>query len=400
MPSKMKTARAAAKPAAARRRNAHYDWLIVGAGFSGATLAERIASELGQKVLLIDRRNHIAGNAYDEPAKNGILIHKYGPHIFHTNSAKVWSYLSRFTEWRPYYHHVLAVVEGKQVPIPFNLNTIYALFPPRMAETLTQTLIDSFGYGKKVPILKLRETEDKDLKFLGDYIYSNVFDLYTRKQWGLSPEQLDPGVTARVPVSISRDDRYFQDSYQAMPLDGYTALFKRMLKHPLIEVATTTQWTDVKNTVRTDRVIFTGPIDEYFDYEFGTLPYRSIGFKLHTKDAEFVQSVGTVNFPNEFDFTRVTEQKHLTGQKARDTITITEYPQAYERGKNEPYYPIPMPQTTEALRPYQDEARKLDGKVWFAGRLGDYAYYNMDQACARALMLFEKTIAPVVRDGR
>lgn len=398
MPRKSQISRSRASVTAKRRKQA-YDWLIVGAGFSGATLAERIATELGQKVLLIDRRDHIAGNAYDSPAKNGILIHQYGPHIFHTNSAKVWAYLSRFTEWRPYYHRVLGMVEGKQVPIPFNLNSIYALFPPRMADSMVQALIDNFGYGKKVPILKLREAGAGDLKFLGEYIYNNVFDSYTRKQWGMGPEALDPGVTARVPVAVSRDDRYFQDTYQAMPLHGYTELFKRMLKHPLIEVATGTEWIDVNDRVRADRMIFTGPIDEFFDYSFGTLPYRSIRFEQRAHDVEFVQETGTLNYPNEFDFTRTTEQKHLTGQKARDTITITEYPQAYERGKNEPYYPIPMPQTTEALRPYQEEARKLDGKVWFAGRLGDYAYYNMDQACARALTLFEKTIAPAVRSG-
>jgi UDP-galactopyranose mutase len=380
-------------------RTKSYEWLIVGAGFSGVTLAERIATELGQKVLVVDRRNHVGGNAYDEPGENGILVHKYGPHIFHTNSEKVWAYLGRFTEWRPYHHHVLGVVDGKQVPIPFNLNSIYALFPKHMADALSGALIESFGYGKKVPILKLREEKEGYLKFIGDYIYTKVFNGYTRKQWGLAPEELDPSVTARVPINISRDDFYFQDIYQAVPMAGYTVMFKRMLKNNLIDVSLRTNWSDVKGFVRANRVIFTGPIDEYFDYAFGVLPYRSLRFDVRNHDVEYFQAVGTVNYPNEFDFTRITEQKHLTGQKARNTITITEYPEVHEWGRNEPFYPIPMPQTAGMLRPYQAEARRLEGKVWFAGRLGDYAYYNMDQACARALMLFEKTIVPAVRGG-
>ena len=375
---------------------ARYRWLIVGAGFTGAVLAERIASELLEPVLVIDRRDHIAGNAFDYVGSHGLLVHKYGPHIFHTNSAKVWQYLSRFTEWRPYYHRVLGMVEGNAVPLPFNLNAIAALFPRFLAEDLAQSLIRIYGYGKKIPILKLRESGDSQLTFLADYIYDHVFKSYTMKQWGLRPEDLDPSVTARVPVSITRDDRYFQDTYQAMPRDGYTEMFRKILDHPNIEVALSTDFDSVKTVYPDARVIFTGPIDQYFDFRHGCLPYRSIRFRLREESYSLVQPVGTVNYPNEFDFTRITEIKHLTGQTSPSTVLVEEYPEAFEAGRNEPYYPIPTPDTAAQLKPYQDLARAEEGKVWFAGRLGDYAYYNMDQACARALALFEKRIAPAV----
>jgi UDP-galactopyranose mutase len=371
-----------------------YDWIIVGAGFTGATLAERIASQLDQRVLVIDRRDHIAGNAYDSPDEHGIRVHKYGPHIFHTNSKKVWDYLSNFTEWRPYYHHVLGMVEGQRVPIPFNLNSITALFPSYLAEKISRKLIDSYGFGKKVPILKLRESTDDDLTFIANYVYRHVFENYTLKQWALRPEDLDPAVTARVPIYISRDDRYFQDTYQAMPTEGYNSLFLRLLAHKNIKVSLKTEFRDVRDQYRNARIVFTGPIDEYFDYAHGALPYRSLRFEKIHEPVAFAQPVGTVNYPNEFDFTRVTEMKHLTGQGAPDTLLIREYSQAYERGVNEPYYPIPTADTAEKLRPYQSMANSLEGKVWFAGRLGDYAYYNMDQACARALALFNKISAP------
>src|ERR1700761_4693561 len=245
-----------------------WDWLIVGAGFTGAVLAERIATQLDQSVLVIDRRGHIAGNAYDSP-ENGLLVHRYGPHIFHTNSERVWAYLSRFTEWRPYFHHVLGMVDGRPVPIPFNINSILALFPPRMADRLCDTLVEKFGFGQKVPILKLRTEADAELRFLADYVYANVFEGYTLKQWGMRPEELSPSVTARVPVFVSRDDRYFQDRYQAMPRDGYTALFERMLDHPRITVELNLEYTDALSSVPHDRTVFTGPIDEFFDYVHG-----------------------------------------------------------------------------------------------------------------------------------
>lgn len=375
---------------------AHWDWLIVGAGFTGAVLAERIATELDQSVLVIDRRDHIAGNAYDS-VENGLLVHHYGPHIFHTNSRQVWSYLSRFTAWRPYFHHVLGMVDGREVPVPFNLNSILALFPPRMADRLCEILIARYGFGQKVPILKLRTEEDADLRFLANYVYDRVFEGYTLKQWGMRPEELSPGVTARVPVFVSRDDRYFQDRYQAMPREGYTALFERLLDHPKITVELNVKYKDARSACRYDRTVFTGPIDEFFDYAHQPLPYRSLRFERRVEARDCGLRVGTVNFPNEFDFTRITDQRHLSGKLDAEPLLTMEYPEQYVPGVNEPYYPIPSDTTSGLHDRYLRDAAELDGSVFFAGRLGDYAYYNMDQACGRALSLFEKRIAPLVR---
>lgn len=372
-----------------------YDWIIVGAGYTGAVLAERIATVLDRRVLVIDRRGHIAGNAYDHKGDGGLLIHKYGPHIFHTNSDKVWEYLSGFTGWRPYEHRVQGEIDGQLAPIPFNLNSLEKLFPATEAEALSKLLIDTYGFGKSVPILKMKEGGPPGLQSLATYIYEKIFENYTLKQWALRPEQLDPGVSGRVPVRISRDDRYFQDTYQAMPDRGYTAMFERILKHPNIHISTSTEYRDVKNS--NAKVFFTGPIDEYFDYQFGALPYRSLRFRFFTAPIANVQPVGTVNYPNTHAYTRITEFKHLTGEISDVSVLVEEYPQAYEPGKNEPYYPIPTSDTAEKLKPYEAAARALEGKVWFAGRLGDYAYYNMDQACGRALALFEKKIVPSVQ---
>jgi UDP-galactopyranose mutase len=376
---------------------ARWDWLIVGAGFTGAVLAERIARELDQSALVIDRRDHIGGNAYDSE-ENGLLVHRYGPHIFHTNSERVWTYLSNFTAWRPYYHHVLGVVDGRQVPIPFNINSILALFPPRMADRLCEALIKRYGFGQKVPILKLRAEDDPDLRFIADYVYTRVFEGYTLKQWGMRPEDLSPGVTARAPVFVSRDDRYFQDRYQAMPRDGYTALFERLLDHPRITVELNVEYRDALSAGRYDHTVFTGPIDEFFDYAHGPLPYRSLRFERRIAACRDGLAVGTVNIPNEFDFTRITDQRYLSGDLDAVPLLTTEYPEPYKVGVNEPYYPIPSDTTSLLLDRYTRDADELNGSVFFAGRLGDYAYYNMDQACARALALFEKQIAPLVRD--
>jgi UDP-galactopyranose mutase len=375
----------------------HYAWIIVGAGFTGATIAERIATELDQQVLVIDRRDHVGGNAYDYTGDYGILIHRYGPHIFHTNSDRVWTYLSRFTRWRPYEHRVLGSIDGQLAPIPFNLDSLDILFPQAEAKRLARLLADTYGLERKVPILRMREADDAALRGLADYIYEKVFLHYTLKQWDLRPEDLDPSVSARVPVHISRDPRYFQDTYQAMPEEGYSAMFARILDHPNIHVSTGTAYRDVRAEHGNARMIFTGPIDEFFDYAYGALPYRSLRFQLASHANAEMQPVGTVNYPNDFAYTRITEFKHLTGQTADGTVIVEEYPQAYEPGRNEPYYPVPTSDNSERLKPYLAAAAELEGKVWFAGRLGDYAYYNMDQACARALALFEKQIAPAVR---
>ncbi|WP_299030470.1 UDP-galactopyranose mutase [uncultured Thermanaerothrix sp.] len=367
-------------------------YLVIGAGFTGAVLAERIARELDKRVLVVDRRRHIGGNAYDYYDEHGVLVHKYGPHIFHTNSKKVWEYLSLFTEWRPYYHRVHAVIEGKEVPVPFNLDSVRLLFPPRLAERLQEKLIQAFGYGARVPVLRLREVEDPDLRFLADYVYKYVFEGYTQKQWGFRPEELDPSVTARVPVVVGRDDRYFQDTYQAMPKHGYTKLFEKMLSHPNIKLLLGTDWKEVEDVVKCDRLIFTGPIDEFFDYMYGRLPYRSLHFRFLHYTVRQYQSVGQINYPNEHPFTRITEFKHLTGQVHLGTTVVVEYPADYAPDQNDPYYPVPRRENQERYVLYAREAAKLR-TVIFAGRLADYRYYNMDQAVARALKLFAEVIA-------
>jgi UDP-galactopyranose mutase len=369
------------------------DWLIVGAGFTGCTLAERIATQLDQKVLLIDRRNHVGGNAYDYHNQNGILLHKYGPHIFHTNSKKVWDYLSAFTDWRPYHHRVLAVVEGKKVPVPFNLNSLRQLFPESLADRMENALLDAYGFGVKVPILRMREHENADLRTLADYIYRNVFYSYTVKQWELKPEELDPSVTGRVPVYVSRDDRYFQDTYQAMPRFGYSALFEKMLDHRNIRILLNTDFRELDGLAKFKRMVYTGPVDDFFDHLHGHLPYRSLRFDFVNVDDDRVQECGTVNYPNDYDFTRITEQKYLSGQKLPGSTLVVEYPQKHVPGKTEPYYPIPREENRVQYNRYLKEVEKLNGTVLLAGRLADYKYYNMDQAVAHALKVFEDSIA-------
>lgn len=366
------------------------DWLIVGAGLTGATMAERIAAERGESVLIVEQRDHIGGNAWDEYNEHGILEHKYGPHIFHTNSKEVWDYLSRFTKWRPYFHRVLGSIDGMLVPLPFNLNSIDALFPASFAARLTDKLVSGYGFGSRVPILKLRETEDADLKFLADFTYKNVFEQYTKKQWGLRPEDLSPSVTARVPILVSRDNRYFQDIYQGMPLHGYSVMVRKMLHHPKIRVLLNTRWQEVQDQVEYKHMIFTGPIDEYFAYQHGHLPYRSLRFDVQTFPVTRYQTAPVVNYPNEYDYTRITEQKWLSGQEHSHTTILTEYPMAHVVGQTIPYYPIPTDVNRELYKCYENEAKKLEGKVSFIGRLADYMYYNMDQAVARALTIGRK----------
>ncbi|NJO16112.1 MAG: UDP-galactopyranose mutase [Thioploca sp.] len=370
------------------------DWLIVGAGFTGSVLAERIASQLGQQVLVVEQRNHIGGNAYDYYNEHSVLVHQYGPHIFHTNAQRIWDYLSQFTQWYSYYHHVLAVVDGNQIPLPFNLNSLYALFPHHYADKLAQQLLEQYGFNVKVPILKIRqEARGDDLTFLADYIYKKVFYNYTLKQWNFTPEELSPAVTARVPIYISRDDRYFQDQFQGLPKRGYTVLFQRLLTHPNIKILLNTSYQEIKTAIEYQKMIFTGAIDEFFEYQYGELPYRSLAFQSIYTHQNQIQPVGTINYPNEYHYTRTTEFKHLTGQYVYGSTYIEEYPQPYQPGKNIPYYPIPKTEYRELYQKYQQEADKLSDRVIFAGRLADYQYYNMDQAVARALSLFERIIS-------
>ena len=368
-------------------RNARH-WLIVGAGFTGATLAERIANVLRDPVTIIDRRPHLGGNAHDRMDEHGILVHLYGPHIFHTNSQLVWNYLSRFTSWRPYEHRVLAAIDGTDVPLPFNLRSLRMMHSEAVAERLEKALLDRFGPGASIPILRLRQESDYELRGLADFVYEKVFLGYTTKMWGVPPEELDPSVTGRVPVRLSDDDRYFQDRFQAMPAEGYTRLFERMLEHPGIQLRLATPFSEVEDEF--DRIVFTGPIDEYFDYRYGPLPYRSLEFEFENHGRESVQPVGTINFPNDHHYTRSTELKHLTGQRVGSTTLVREYPRAHRPSSNEPYYPVPSQRNRQLLARYQADASRLRPRVHFAGRLGDYRYYNMDQAVARALSLFSE----------
>jgi UDP-galactopyranose mutase len=370
-----------------------YDWLVVGAGFSGAVMAERIAARLGQRVLVVDRRNHIAGNAYDHPDESGVLVHDYGPHIFHTNSQRVFDYLSQFTGWRPYEHRVRALVDGKQIPVPFNLTSLRMLYPKREARQLEKILRQKYGHGAQVPVLKMREESEAALRELAQCIYERLFLGYTTKQWGYRPEELSASVTARIPVRIGRDDRYFQDRFQSMPSEGYTAMFERMLSHRNIRVILGVDWRTLPKSVRYGRMIFTGPIDEFFKYVHGPLPYRSLRFEFEHARKDFVQDAAQVNFPNSEAYTRITEFKHLTGQKISGSTIAREYPRAHVPGENEPFYPIPREENRAIFEKYRAEAKKLAGAVVFTGRLADYQYYNMDQVVARALTVFEQEVA-------
>ncbi|HET9227026.1 MAG TPA: UDP-galactopyranose mutase, partial [Thermoanaerobaculia bacterium] len=313
-----------------------FDYLIVGAGYAGSVLAERLARGAGKKVLLVDRRPHIGGNAYDCYDDAGILIHKYGPHIFHTNSKEVFEYLSEFTEWRPYEHRVRASVDGQLVPIPINLDTINQLYGLKLNSMEVEGFFASLAEARET----IRTSEDVVVSRVGRELYEKFFRGYTRKQWGLDPSQLDAMVTSRVPVRTNRDDRYFTDSYQAMPQRGYTRMFENMLDHPNIKVLLNCDYHEIKEEVAYDKLIFTGPVDEYFGYRYGKLPYRSLHFDFRTVNQERVQPVAVVNYPNEHLYTRVTEFKQLTGQEHPKSTLVYEFPQ----GEGDPYYPVPRPE--------------------------------------------------------
>lgn len=361
--------------------------LVVGAGFSGAVIAYLIAENLGEEVLVIDKKEHIAGNCYDYTDENGIKIHKYGSHIFHTNLEDVWTFLKPFADFNTYMHKVIALIDGIETTIPFNINTLYDVFPNSLATRLEEKLMKAFEYNKKVPILEFQNQNDADLKFLADYVYEKVFLHYTKKQWGTTPEGVNGAVTARVPVYISCDDRYFQDKYQGIPIGGYTKVVEKILKHKNIEVKLNTDYKHIKNDFK--RIFYTGPIDEFFDYKFGELPYRSVNFKLETHNREFYQNNAVVNYPCNYDFTRIHEYKYYLNDKSSKTVIAKEYSEFFENGKNERYYPIPKEENTILYNKYIEEAQKLNN-VYFLGRLGDYKYYDMDKAIKRAIDLFEE----------
>ncbi len=367
-----------------------FDYLVVGAGFAGSVIAERLASDAGKTVLIIDRRNHIGGNAYDHYDEAGVLVHKYGPHIFHTNSREVFEYLSRFTEWRPYQHRVQAWVDGQLLPMPINLDTINRLY----GLSLTSFELTSFFERVAESRPAIKTSEDVIVAKIGRELYEKFFRNYSRKQWDLDPSELDASVTSRVPVRTNRDDRYFTDTYQAMPLFGYTRMFERMLRHPNIKILLQADYREVRQQVACKDVIFTGPIDEYFDYRYGTLPYRSLEFKFETLNVDRHQPVAVVNYPNENLYTRVTEFKHLTGQEHPKTSLVYEYP----RAQGDPYYPIQRQENLELYRKYQMLAAATAG-VYFIGRLATYRYYNMDQVAAQALTLYGKLTGQTRREA-
>lgn len=367
-----------------------FDYLIVGAGFAGSVLAERLARDGGKYVLLIDRRNHVGGNAYDHYNEDGILVHKYGPHIFHTNSASVFDYLSRFTKWRPYEHRVLASVDGQLLPIPINLDTVNRLY----GLNLTSFQLADFFNSVAEPRTGARTSEEVIVSKVGRELYEKFFRNYTRKQWGLDPSELDASVTARVPTRTNRDDRYFTDTYQAMPLLGYTRMFENMLDHPKIKILLNTDYKEIRDCIPHREVIFTGPVDEFFDFRFGNLPYRSLEFRHETHNVRVFQPAPVINYPNEHPFTRVTEFKYLTGQEHPKTSIVYEYPCS----EGDPYYPVPRPENSELYARYKELAGAATG-VHFVGRLATYRYYNMDQVTAQALTLYSKIRSGWVSSG-
>ncbi len=352
------------------------DVLVVGAGFSGSVVARQLADS-GNTVVIIDKRPHIAGNAYDTHDKHGVMVHTYGPHIFHTNSREVFDYLSAFTKWRPYEHRVLASVDGQLLPIPINIDTVNRLYGLNLDEEGLKSYFESV----RDPRDPIRTSEDAIVNIVGWDLYKKFYKGYTNKQWGLDPSELFASVAARVPVRTNHDDRYFTDTHQAMPLDGYTEMFSRMLDHPGITIRLGVEYQNIRQEYSPKHLVYTGPIDEYFDFCFGKLPYRSLFFEHeHLPTVQKFQQVGTINYPNDHEYTRITEFKHLTGQEHSGTSIVREYPKA----EGDPYYPIPRPENDELFKRYQKLAEKEKG-VTFVGRLAQYRYYNMDQVVGAAL---------------
>ena len=357
-----------------------YDYLVVGAGFAGSTVAERLATQCDARVLVVDSRDHVAGNAFDPLDEHGIRVHRYGPHIFHTSSERVVSYLSKFTAWRPYEHRVLARVGDRDVPMPICAQTIAALYGLDLDEQQMAAFFERAR--ERVPLV--RNSEDAIVSRVGRDLYTALFATYTRKQWGIDARDLDASVCGRIPVRTSRDDRYFSDTFQAMPLDGFEAMFARMLDHPNIDLVLGTSFEEIADRVRFDRLVYTGPIDAYFDHAFGRLPYRSLEFAFETFDRERFQNAAVVNYPGSEPFTRITEFKTLTGQLHAKTTIAREFPTA----TGDPYYPIPRAENRALYAKYAARAAR-EAHVTFVGRLAEYRYYNMDQVVASALATFE-----------
>ena len=380
-----------------------FDAIIVGAGIAGAVCARKLAEEGNQKVLVIERRDHIGGNCYDKEDEHGILIHVYGPHIFHTEDERVREYLSRFTQWYDFGHEVVANVNGKLIPVPFNLNTLHMVYEEEKAAYLEKKLIEEYGEGSRVPIMKLRENEDPDVREIAEYVYQNIFLKYTMKQWGQKPEEISPEVTGRVPVVISYDNRYFKDKYQSVPLYGFTPMFEKMLGHENITVVTNTDCAKVlrfedgkifyQNEEFHGNLIYTGAIDELFGLRFGRLPYRSLDFQFEHLDEDSFQGHSVVNYTVSEDFTRITEFKFLTGQQdAKGTTIVREYPFAYTGAEGEiPYYAILEEKNQKLYEKYKALTKEYQG-FYLLGRLAEYKYYNIDAMTLKAMELAEKLL--------
>lgn len=378
------------------------DVIIIGAGLSGLVTAELLASR-GKRVLLVEKKGHIGGHCYDYLNESGIYVHKYGPHIFHTDNKDVWRYLSRFTDWHYYEHKVLGVVDGKKVPIPFNLNSMEKLFSPSLFAKLEKKLIGEYGYGSRIPIMKLREAEDQDLQFLANYIYEKVFLNYTMKQWGQSrPEDIDLSVSGRVPVVVSRDDSYFHNTYQGVPLLGYTSLFNKMLDNKNIHLLLNTDGRDLvsfkdgqcyfSGQKFDGKLIYTGMIDELFNYESGELPYRSVNIILKDFTQQYFQEISVVNYPNNYDFTRITEFKYFQkncGELSSGTTICEEHPVSYKKGVNNPYYIVESKENRAIYDAYRLKADKIAG-LSVLGRLAEYNYYDMDRVVEAAMSMVSK----------
>lgn len=379
-----------------------FDCIVLGAGLAGCVLAERFASD-GKRVLLLEKKEHIGGTCYDFYDKSGILVHKYGPHIFNTDSETVWKYVNRFSDFRIYHHRVLGVIEGKKVPVPFNLESLYQLFPSTYAERIETKLLNKYAMNTKVPIMELQNQDDPDLKYLANYIYEYVFLHYTKKQWGMSPEEVGGTATARIPFYISRDDRYFQNRYQGIPVNGYTDMINHIIDNENIHVLLKTDYHKViefdqlTHTIKfmglpyTGKVIVTVPLDELFDFCFGHLPYRTLDFKFETFNTEYFQEICTVNYPNNYDFTRITEFKYMTGQVHPQTTIVKEFPKQYDwKDKSqEPYYPIPQEKNTILYNKYRTLLDEFSNVI-LSGRLADYKYYTMSETITNALGAFDK----------
>ncbi|MBU6286963.1 MAG: UDP-galactopyranose mutase [Chloroflexi bacterium] len=361
-----------------------YDVLVVGAGFAGAVIAERLASQAGKRVLVCDRRPHIAGNAYDHHDEAGILVHKYGPHIFHTNAARVVAYLSQFTEWHPYSHRVLAQVDGKLLPMPISRATVNELYGLDLRD---DEACAAYFASVAEPVSHVRTSEDIVVSKVGRDLYEKFVRNYTRKQWGLDPSELDSSVLARIAPRTNEDVRYFTDSFQAMPRDGFTAMFSRMLAHPNITVRLGSDYRELVDVVPHRTLVYTGPIDEFFGLRFGKLPYRSLEFRHETLPVERAQPVAVVNYPNDYDYTRRTEFKYLTGQAHPMTSVVYEFP----RAEGDPYYPVPRPENTATYRKYKELADETPD-TFFAGRLATYRYLDMHQVVGQALAVFQDIV--------